>query len=140
MAPRYVWMSTLILVVATVDGSTEQRPIGRRGTQTPVVRTVSRDTRLLSAADEAQVDRALSRAVVQRSQQRWNQYKAVRQLVLSKNPELVTEGVPAKPLTVTSVPSSFSWRQKGMVTPVKDQGNFGTCWAFSNVARLEAMY
>lgn len=41
----------------------------------------------------------------------------------------------------TDLPVSFDWRQNGTtVTPVKDQGSVGTCWAHSAVQNLEGVY
>ncbi|KAF3452083.1 hypothetical protein FNV43_RR08179 [Rhamnella rubrinervis] len=41
--------------------------------------------------------------------------------------------------TMTAVPSSIDWRKKGAVTPIKDQGQCGACWAFSAVAAVEGI-
>ncbi len=47
--------------------------------------------------------------------------------------------VNSQEITATAtLPSSWDWRSFGVLTPIKDQGNYGTCWAFSQNGTVEA--
>ncbi|XP_046961306.1 thiol protease aleurain-like [Vanessa cardui] len=43
-------------------------------------------------------------------------------------------------LNLEDTPESFDWRSKGVVSVVRDQGNCGSCWAFSTMSNVESAY
>ena len=42
--------------------------------------------------------------------------------------------------STTSISTSFDWRSKGIISPVKNQKKCGSCWAFALNALLESLY
>jgi len=41
---------------------------------------------------------------------------------------------------ISALPSSVDWRTKGVVSPVKDQGQCGSCWSFGSAETIESQY
>lgn len=57
-------------------------------------------------------------------------------MIKSERPKKIFEPIE----NLCDLPESFDWRNNGTVTPVKDQGSVGTCWAFSAIQNLEGQY
>ncbi len=58
-------------------------------------------------------------------------------LGLIPNPWKIKKHVPIRGI-LRALPSSYDLRVEGLLTPVKDQGPYGTCWAFATMGSLES--
>ena len=71
---------------------------------------------------------------------------AERQLRLGHIKNTNTMGMPVlgspTPQVAATYPTALDWRNNGgnYVTPIKNQGNCGSCWAFASVAGFESAY
>ncbi|KAE9550730.1 hypothetical protein FO519_006064, partial [Halicephalobus sp. NKZ332] len=59
---------------------------------------------------------------------------------LRKQPTFIKEIDKDMRETAKNIPPRFDWREKGVVTAVKNQNGCGSCWAFATVATVECAY
>jgi len=59
-------------------------------------------------------------------------------LGLIPNPIKLRPHKPEKKLKAPTLPNRYDLRDEGLLTPIKDQNRYGTCWAFATYGSLES--
>ena len=104
----------------------------------PTIKSPFGNVMLLDEEDEKNYKPAGPKNIVTpplRSLEYWQQ---LNNIFIKNNPESARDQ-PTKVLSKT-LPSTFSWQDKGKITSVRNQNPYGTCWAFAAIAALEASY
>ncbi len=100
---------------------------------------------LLSDQDEKRLAIANPKQLLERTRKRLAD-EADRELRYTKLNPLRAADMPRRMLKKLALPEpsaslpAFSWAERGVVTPAKNQNPYGTCWAFASVGVLESVY
>jgi cathepsin L len=71
------------------------------------------------------------------SEEEWAQVRGLNKALLYLEKE---KSLPVTLEKVADLPTSVDWREKNIITAVKDQGRCGSCWTFGTAETVESYY
>ena len=69
----------------------------------------------------------------------WNDETWTNATVLNPNFNVQTSDPPSTPQGYVGGPQYIDWREKGIISPVQNQGNCGSCTVFASIAGAESL-
>lgn len=85
-------------------------------------------------------DRSYTIGITQFSDMTTEEFRSTMLTLKTENLQTLKSSSKFLHLFEDNAPESLDWRTEGAVTPVKNQGSCGSCWAFSTTGNLEGVY